>query len=151
MSSSPMRGIRLFYVSLARRRPWRRSRQIAEIFAWLETDGVAGRNRNFDAGLGIAADPALAALDLENSETTELDAIAGPERRTHRFDDCFDRGRGLRARDLREVHHAVDDVGFDHASSGVGMNYITCFFFKRMEAARAAAAAPASSRAKVRS
>src|ERR1700730_3780422 len=94
-------------------------RQISQVLAVLESNRVSGRNRDLDAGLGISADPPLAALDLKHAESTQLDAIAGAERRTHRLDDRFHGGGGLGPRDLGEVDHAIHDVGFDHSSSGV--------------------------------
>src|SRR5512134_3977581 len=45
--------------------------QIPELFARLETDGVAGRDLHLHARLRVAADPFLALLDLEDAESAE--------------------------------------------------------------------------------
>ena len=99
--------------------------QIPQILPRFEADRVSRRNRDFDAGLRIAADSPLAPLDLENSEASKLDAISGAEGGAHRLDDGLDRGRRLRARDLREVDDEVDDVRFDHFPSGMSPHYIS--------------------------
>src|SRR5439155_24237130 len=88
--------------------------EVPEILAGLEADRVAGRDRDLDTGLGIASDPALAALDLKNAEAPQLDAVSRAEPGTHGFDDRLHRRRGLGARNRCETDHEVDDVGFDH-------------------------------------
>src|SRR6478672_7289738 len=50
--------------------------EVAQVFSRLEANRVAGRNRDLDSRLGVASDAALAALDLEDPEAPQLDAIA---------------------------------------------------------------------------
>jgi hypothetical protein len=88
-------------------------------FPGLEADRVPGRDRDLDPRFRIAAYSALAPLHLEDSEAAQLYAIARAEGRAHGLDDRFHGRGGLGARDLREINHAVDDVGFDHGSSGM--------------------------------
>src|SRR5262245_968583 len=90
------------------------SDQLAELLSGLETDRVAGRDRDFDARLGIAPDSALASLDLEDAEAAQLDAVPGAQRGAHGLDHGLDRGGGLGARDRSQIDDEVDDVRFDH-------------------------------------
>src|SRR5689334_21255029 len=64
--------------------------EVLEVLAGLETDGLAGRDRDLDAGLGIAADALLAVAHLEDAEPAELDALALAECVLHGVDDGVD-------------------------------------------------------------
>src|SRR5512142_1743587 len=90
------------------------SGQIPQILAGLESNRVAGRDGHLDARLGVPADAALPALDLEDAETAKLDPVAGSQSGPHRLDHRLDSGRRLRTRNVREVDHEIDDVRFDH-------------------------------------
>src|SRR5262245_8412541 len=117
-----MRGIDLFYFVRGST-----LRQVAQVLAGFEANRVAGRNRNFDTGLRVSTDAALAALDLKDPEAAQLDSIPGSESRAHGLDHRLDGGRGLGPGDLGEVHHAIHDVGFNHGSSGVPELYNLLF------------------------
>src|SRR5450830_1533003 len=95
-----------------------RSGQVSQALAGLEADRVSGGNRHFDAGLGIAADPALAALDLKDAETPQLDPVPRAESGAHGFDDRLHRRRRFGARYRCKTDDKVDDVRFDHFPSG---------------------------------
>src|ERR1700730_17779795 len=92
-SNSPMRGMEGFYLL----------RQIAQILSGLEANGVTGRDRYLHARLGITADSPFAALHLKNAEPSQLDAIAGSERRPHGLDDRLYGGGGLGPGNLGQI------------------------------------------------
>src|SRR6202044_2112947 len=52
------------------------SSEILEVLAGFEAHGLAGRDRDLDAGLGIASDAFLAVAHLEDAESPQLDAFA---------------------------------------------------------------------------
>src|SRR3954453_12885401 len=60
---------------------------ILQVFARFEADRASRRNADFLAGPWVAADAALARLDLEDAEAAQLDALAplhgGPHRVEH--------------------------------------------------------------------
>ena len=85
-----------------------------EFFAGLEADGLSGRNVDFFAGAGIAADAGLAGLDAEDAEAAELDALAAPEGLLEGFENCFDSLLGFRATDKSLGDNRIDDVQLDH-------------------------------------
>src|SRR5262245_50084392 len=68
---------------------------VLEIFTRLEPNGPARRNAHFFPGARIAADAALARLDLKDAEPTELDPLATLHGGPHRIEDRVDRHLGL--------------------------------------------------------
>src|SRR4051812_5711425 len=88
----------------------REESEVLEVFARLEAHRLAGGDRHFDAGLGIAADALLAVAHLEDAEAAELDALAVAERALHGFDDDVDGLRRLHPGHIRDFRDAVDDV-----------------------------------------
>src|SRR6266851_4403470 len=70
-----------------------RLRQIPQLLAGLESDGVAGRDGDLDARLGVPADATLPALDLKDAKPPQLDPVPRAQRGAHGFDHCLDRGR----------------------------------------------------------
>src|ERR1700682_230560 len=87
-----------------------------EFFARLEADGFAGRNVDFFAGAGIAADAGFARLDAENPKAAELDALAAGEGLLKGFENGFDGLLGLGAAYVRGGDDGVYDVQLDHTS-----------------------------------
>src|SRR5229473_4107940 len=87
-----------------------------EFFTGLEPDGFAGRNVDFFAGAGIAADAGLARLDAEDAEAAELDALAAAEGLLEGFEDGFDGLLGLGAADVRRGDDGIHDVQLNHTS-----------------------------------
>jgi len=71
-----------------------------EFFTGLEAHGFAGRDLDFFAGAGIAADAGLARADVEDAEAAKLDAIAAAHRGFERFEDGLDGLLGFRAADV---------------------------------------------------
>jgi hypothetical protein len=55
----------------------------------LEADGFARWNRDFGAGARISSDAGFPWAHVENSETTQFDAVAGGERLLHALEDGF--------------------------------------------------------------
>src|SRR6185436_193374 len=88
--------------------------QSLQLFAWLEADRLAGRDRHLDAGLRVTPHAALAVADLEDAEAAQLDPFAAGERVLDRVEDGVDRLGRLDAGDVARVGDAVDDVRFDH-------------------------------------
>ncbi len=111
--------VRHFNVCRSRVFPGRRSAaglsQISEILAGLEANGLAGRNPHLGAGAGIAADPLLARLDLEDPEAAKLDPLPPAHRFLHGVQDRLHGHHGLDPGDVGRPGHVVDDVGLDHA------------------------------------
>src|SRR6185503_6676295 len=88
--------------------------QRLQLFAGLEADRLAGRDRHLDARLRVAPDAALAIAHLEDAEAAQLDPLAARQRVLDRVEDGVDRFGRLDARDVARVGDAVDDVRFDH-------------------------------------
>ena len=85
-----------------------------KFFARFEADGLAGRDVDFFAGAGIAADAGLAGLDAEDAEAAEFDALAAAEGLLQRFKNRFDSLLGLGAADESLGDNRIDDVQLDH-------------------------------------
>src|SRR5438477_1966950 len=86
-----------------------------KLFAGFEANSFAWRNVDFFAGAGVAADAGLARLHAENTEATELDALATAKSLLQRFENGFDRLLGFGATDVRRGHDGIYDVQLDHA------------------------------------
>src|SRR5205823_2362761 len=89
--------------------------QVLEVLAGLEADRAAGRDLDLLARPRVAADAALAGLDLEDAEAAQLDALSAHHRVLHGFEDGLDRRLRLDLRDVRGLGDLVDDVHLDHA------------------------------------
>jgi hypothetical protein len=87
-----------------------------KFFAGLEAHGFAGRDVDFFAGTGIAADAGLAGLDAEDAEAAEFDALAAAEGLLERLEHGFDGLLRLGAADVRGGDDGVYDVQLDHTS-----------------------------------
>jgi hypothetical protein len=87
-----------------------------ELFARFEAHSFSRRNRNLSSGAGIAANTSLARTHIEDSETTQLNAIAVCKRTLHAFEHCLNCHFGFGLGDSRPVHYFVDDVELDHGS-----------------------------------
>jgi hypothetical protein len=90
--------------------------QIPQMLAGFEAHRLARGDDHFDAGLGVAADAALAVAHLEDAETAQLDALTAAEGGLHRVEDRLDGLRGERARDVRYLGYTVNEVSLDHFS-----------------------------------
>src|SRR5688572_5538381 len=91
--------------------------KVAKFFSGLESDRIAGRDFNFDAGLGIAANSFLALLHLKDAKPTQLNALAFGQRPTQSFDHRIDGLRGLDAGDIGNLRDLVHDISLDHLPS----------------------------------
>jgi hypothetical protein len=87
-----------------------------KFFAGFEAHGFAGRDVDFFAGAGIAADAGFARLDAENAEAAELDALAAAEGLLERFEHGFDGLLGFGTADVSRGDDGVYDVQLDHTS-----------------------------------
>ena len=81
-----------------------------QILAGLETNGLAGRNGNFFPGPGVAADPGLAGLDVEDAESPQLYPIIALKRAFHRIEHGVNGSFGLASGDSGPLDDMVDDV-----------------------------------------
>ena len=86
-----------------------------EFFAGLEADGLSGRDVDFFAGAGIAADAGLAGLHAENAEAAQLDALAAAKSLLQRFENRFDGLLGLGAADVGSGDDRIYKIQLDHA------------------------------------
>ncbi len=86
----------------------------ADFLAWLESDRLAGRNRNFVTGPGVSTYAAFARFHDENTKASEFDALPSP----HCIFQSVQNGVDGNFRfDLGNAHfggHARDDTLFDH-------------------------------------
>jgi hypothetical protein len=83
-----------------------------EFLAWLESNSLAGRNRNLGARAGVPANAGLARADIEDAKTAKLNAFPAAEGSLHALEHGFDRHLGFRFRDTGAIDNFVDDIGF---------------------------------------
>ena len=83
-----------------------------EFLAGLETNRLTGRDADFGAGAGIAADAGFAGTDIEDTEAAQLDPLAIGQGALEGFEDRIDRGLGLVALQAGAFNHLVNDVLF---------------------------------------
>src|SRR5262249_27571321 len=88
--------------------------QVLEVLARLETDGASGRDLDFLAGARVAADAALARLDLEHAEAAQLDPVPPHQGVFHGLEHGLDGHFRLDLRDVGGLRDLVDDVHLDH-------------------------------------
>jgi hypothetical protein len=84
-----------------------------QLFARLETYGLAGSNADLGTGAGIAADPGFAGADTENAKSTQFDAFAGCQSLFQALEDRIHRSFRLGARQARALNYVMDDVLFN--------------------------------------
>jgi hypothetical protein len=84
-----------------------------KFLAWLETDRFAWSDTHLGPGAWIASDTRLARSHIENTEATQLNAIAGGERFLETLEDGVDCGFGLVARQTSPFDDIMDDVLLD--------------------------------------
>ena len=84
-----------------------------QFLAGLESDGFAGCDVHLGSGAGIAANTGLAGPDIEDSETTKLDAVAVGERLFERLEYGVHCGLSLHTRQSGAFDHVMDDVLFN--------------------------------------
>jgi hypothetical protein len=85
-----------------------------EFFAGFEAYGFAGRDADFFAGAGVAADAGLAGLDAEDAEAAEFDALAAAEGLFQGIENRFDGLLGFGAADESLGDNRIHDVQLDH-------------------------------------
>src|SRR5260221_6461866 len=86
-----------------------------KFLAGLEADRFAGRNVDFLAGAGIAADAGLARLDHKDSEAAQLNALAAAESDLQGLENGLNGLLGLCTADTRRGDDGVYDVQLNHA------------------------------------
>jgi len=84
-----------------------------EFFARLEANGLTGSDTYLRAGTRVAAYTGFARLHVEDSETTEFNAIARSECVLHCFKDRVDSRFCLDAREASTFYYTMDKVLLD--------------------------------------
>ena len=87
-----------------------------ELFTGLEADSFAWGYGDFCAGSWVTPDAGFARLYGEDSEATELDAVACHERLLHAFEDGVHGGFSLGTRQAGSLHNPLNEVLLDHLS-----------------------------------
>src|SRR5579883_313897 len=100
---------------------WRRRNQPAQnlidrlqLFPWLKPNCLPGWNANFGAGPGIASDACLAWTNVENAESSQLNAVTIGQGFLHAFEDRFHGHLSLSFGDPGFGYHFIDDIQLDH-------------------------------------
>ncbi len=83
-----------------------------EFLARLETNRLPGRDADFGAGAGIAADAGFAGTDVEDAKAAQLDALAFGKGALEGLEYRIDSGLGLVALQAGAFNHLVNDVLF---------------------------------------
>jgi hypothetical protein len=83
-----------------------------QLFAWLEANRFAGRDADFGAGAGIAADARLAGPHVEHAKAAQLNALALSQSALQGFKDGIDGGFRLIALEAGTLNHLVNNVLF---------------------------------------
>src|SRR5678816_3722873 len=81
---------------------------VLEVFTWLEADRASRRDAHFLACPRVTADAALARLDLEHTESAQLDALAPLLGSPHRVENRVDCHLGFDLGDVRDFRDFVD-------------------------------------------
>src|SRR5258708_5618433 len=102
-----MRRIKLLFRSLRRF-------NALKFLAGLEADRFAGRNVDFLAGAGIAADAGLARLDAKDSEAAQLNALAAAESDLQGLENGLNGLLRLCTADTRRGDDGVYDLHLNH-------------------------------------
>ena len=84
-----------------------------KFFAGLEADGFYRGDADFSAGARVAADTGLAGTDAEDSESTQLDAVAGSQSLLEPFKNGVDRSLGFGTRETCPFNDVMHDVLLD--------------------------------------
>ena len=87
-----------------------------EFFTGLEANCLAGGDRDFSAGAGIATDPGLSRLDGEDTEASQFDAIALHQRSLHAFEDGVNSRFGFGAWQSGAFDNPLYQVLLNHLS-----------------------------------
>jgi hypothetical protein len=88
--------------------------QPLELLAGLKANSFSGRDADFFAGAGIAADTGLSGFDAEDAELAKFDALPSAEGAFERLKDSFDGLLCFGAADVGLRDHSVYDVELDH-------------------------------------
>jgi hypothetical protein len=88
--------------------------QSLELLAGLKANSFSGRDADFFASAGIAADTGLSGFDAEDAELAKFDALAAAEGAFERLKDSFDGLLCFGAADVGLRNHSVYDVKLDH-------------------------------------
>ena len=86
-----------------------------KFLARFEANRFSGRNSDLLARTRIAADTALARLDLKHTEAAELDPFASLHGEPHRIEHRVHRHLGLDLGDVGDLRNLVHDIDLDHA------------------------------------
>lgn len=84
--------------------------EVVEVFAGLEPHGFAGGDADFCPGARVPSDAGFAWADVEDSESAQLDAVAGGESLLQAFKDGFDGGFGFDAGQSGTLDYLMYDV-----------------------------------------
>jgi hypothetical protein len=87
-----------------------------QFLAGLEAHRFTGRDADFLAGAGIAADAGLARADVEHTEAAQLNSLALAERILHRFKNGFDGLFRLGPAHAGLIYNGINNVQLNHTS-----------------------------------
>ena len=103
--------------------------QRMQFLARFETHSFAGRNANFSAGSGIAADAGLAGTDAEDAKTAQFNAFTSGEGLFEAFEDRIHRRLGFGAGKAGALDYMMDDVLLNQWSNLPGATELTVLRF----------------------
>ena len=84
--------------------------EVVEVFAGLEPYGFSGGDADFCPGARVASDAGFTRADVEDSESAQLNAVAGGESLLQAFKDGFDGGFGFDAGQSGTLDYLMYDV-----------------------------------------
>jgi hypothetical protein len=88
-----------------------------KLFAGLEADGFAGRDADFGAGSGIAADAGFARTNAEDAEAAQFDAIACCQSLFEALEDSIHGSFRLGPRQACSLDDVMHDILLDQCPS----------------------------------
>jgi hypothetical protein len=99
--------------------------QRLQVFAWLEPNGLSGRDIHFRTGAGVPANARFPRLDRKYAKTAQLNPIIGLQGIFHAIEngiDCLFRFCLAHSRPLNNLIHEIE---FDHWN--LRISFVTIF------------------------
>jgi hypothetical protein len=85
-----------------------------QVFAWLESYGLSGRDVHFRASPRVSPDTGLSRLYRKYAEASQLDPIIGLEGILHAIEDRIDSLLCFRLAHSRPLNDLIHKIEFDH-------------------------------------